>query len=577
MVTALQKESKIVGYRCDWPECEFLTCRKYVMVNHINGKHTNQRPYSCSMCNFNFVKRYFLKAHMHKVHKIPYDTNDDDDDEDGSSGGVGDRNDLMMNDPAVMAMMEENSYDNGDSCPSFPNKQSMAPLLKPKRKRKRAPPTSFDHKRLSLSSQNISSSSNDAAFGSSHYVNNGYQKPLQTPFLHHDGWKTCGGSQASLPQTPYECSNGYTSDYYHNSYQSFNNAPLPPLNEQPFSPSNTPNSKLMSNNSVDQYSASIAQRPFYAYSNSTTDMLTPPLSGGIAVNVATNNANNVHSSSNPFINAASQPSLNASMPETTSFNNLDSSYALTNGSNYCDEQFLSPPSSISSNGSSSVSQNSVYLGGNAQQQQFSSMAANSSSFYLHTPSPSPSSLTHSPASSSMGNYAAMATTPLAVGSVPCGPSSKNTANIVNGQHPPSSSSVPFDQTYAWQTQQQQQTTNAATCNTYYTPNSDLMNDYEMQHGYSHQGQQQSENGFSLMESGVPSAPFPFNTTTPTAPNTMIIDNCEQQFHRSNGWNNTFTTNQHASSATSGWWMECKSQQTHYTISCNLIDLILHSR
>ena len=60
---------KIVGYRCDWPECEFLTCRKYVMVNHINGKHTNQRPYSCDMCNFTFVKRYFLKAHMYKVHK----------------------------------------------------------------------------------------------------------------------------------------------------------------------------------------------------------------------------------------------------------------------------------------------------------------------------------------------------------------------------------------------------------------------------------------------------------------------------------------------------------------------------
>ncbi|KAH7636511.1 hypothetical protein HUG17_10481 [Dermatophagoides farinae] len=68
-IIALQKDMKIVGYRCDWPECEFLTCRKYVMVNHINGKHTNQRPYSCDMCNFTFVKRYFLKAHMYKVHK----------------------------------------------------------------------------------------------------------------------------------------------------------------------------------------------------------------------------------------------------------------------------------------------------------------------------------------------------------------------------------------------------------------------------------------------------------------------------------------------------------------------------
>ncbi|OTF81505.1 hypothetical protein BLA29_002737 [Euroglyphus maynei] len=68
-IIALQKDMKIVGYRCDWPECEFLTCRKYVMVNHINGKHTNQRPYSCDLCNFTFVKRYFLKAHMYKVHK----------------------------------------------------------------------------------------------------------------------------------------------------------------------------------------------------------------------------------------------------------------------------------------------------------------------------------------------------------------------------------------------------------------------------------------------------------------------------------------------------------------------------
>ena len=108
---------KIVGYRCDWPECEFLTCRKYVMVNHINGKHTNQRPYSCPLCNFNFVKRYFLKAHMHKVHKrrISIDGKDDDDDMPPSMRGDKRDHELMMD------SFDDNQFEGIPDTPETPN------------------------------------------------------------------------------------------------------------------------------------------------------------------------------------------------------------------------------------------------------------------------------------------------------------------------------------------------------------------------------------------------------------------------------------------------------------------------
>ncbi|UXI20532.1 hypothetical protein NH340_JMT06475 [Sarcoptes scabiei] len=313
-IIALQKDVKIVGYRCDWPDCEFLTCRKYVMVNHINGKHTNQRPYSCDMCNFTFVKRYFLKAHMYKVHKRRMSLDDKKDEND------------------------ENSL-NLNKC-DFNHKWNRSDVLK----------------------------KNPEPFSPDYYDYNG-SLSIATNEIHNESIVNA----CHPPNT------------YLNAYQSQNDDCI--VESKPFIQTDHTNA-MFEMNYDPNYSSSFNQSPMNnggSYENDSASLtripppdslLTPPLSNGCR----------------------------------RSMNNLDS---YGNSANYCRtstsnhsfrSEFLSPPSSISSNGSFSgchTDQSQSYrILNNGNCRTFPSTPnsfTNNSSFYLHTPSPSPSSLSHSPA------------------------------------------------------------------------------------------------------------------------------------------------------------------------------------
>lgn len=160
----------------------------------------------------------------------------------------------------------------------------------------------------------------------------------------------------------------------------------------------------------------------------TADLLTPPLSSG-----STQGGNCCRSGSISgtarMSNTPNNGSNLSSFPSQDSFNAESSSIGqqgnYQNTANGFDD-FLSPPSSISSSNSnfsgymncgsgamcvSEQSSNVASMNGSSNQRQASvggcaslsstpasASMANASSFYLHTPSPSPSSLSHSPAS-----------------------------------------------------------------------------------------------------------------------------------------------------------------------------------
>ena len=478
---------KIVGYRCDWPECEFLTCRKYVMVNHINGKHTNQRPYSCPLCNFNFVKRYFLKAHMHKVHKrrISIDGKDDDD----LIGGMKrDHSELMD------SSFDDEQYDGIDTMvPDTPS----TPI----------PVTSSKKAKNGIKTN---SSSTYAPKGPPFYSNpeSGYGPPYNScppplpppvpnttpnnsdiysmepttmvPNAYYNGYGTPNGTQPV--NGCYYGDDSYGSDLSNHGFKSnqLNNttsavfmtpspsssiaSPLPftangpgtpntkctsfnPITYEPFEspmyqqapPSNQPTQQQPFLNRSYSTPSSSSSSSMYSTCNSNTagpivksnsvgsnpminqtDLLTPPLSNGPNCG-GTRSTNDTAASMFPN-QSADQSTFTSFTDSTNGYTNNSSS----NGNNQGFDDFLSPPSSISSSGSNYSSSymgamcpdqqsgnnntsanvnSSVSANSGANQRQVNgntpTSMANASSFYLHTPSPSPSSLSHSPASASM--------------------------------------------------------------------------------------------------------------------------------------------------------------------------------
>ncbi|KAJ6221908.1 hypothetical protein RDWZM_000453 [Blomia tropicalis] len=426
-IIALQKNMKIVGYRCDWPECEFLTCRKYVMVNHINGKHTNQRPYSCPLCNFNFVKRYFLKAHMHKVHKrrISIDGKDDDD----LIGGMKrDHSELMD------SSFDDEQYDGIDTMvPDTPS----TPI----------PVTSSKKAKNGIKTN---SSSTYAPKGPPFYSNpeSGYGPPYNScppplpppvpnttpnnsdiysmepttmvPNAYYNGYGTPNGTQPV--NGCYYGDDSYGSDLSNHGFKSnqLNNttsavfmtpspsssiaSPLPftangpgtpntkctsfnPITYEPFEspmyqqapPSNQPTQQQPFLNRSYSTPSSSSSSSMYSTCNSNTagpivksnsvgsnpminqtDLLTPPLSNGPNCG-GTRSTNDTAASMFPN-QSADQSTFTSFTDSTNGYTNNSSS----NGNNQGFDDFLSPPSSISSSGSN---YSSSYMGAMCPDQQ----------------------------------------------------------------------------------------------------------------------------------------------------------------------------------------------------------------
>lgn len=371
---------KIVGYRCDWPECEFLTCRKYVMVNHINGKHTNQRPYSCDMCNFTFVKRYFLKAHMHKVHKrgMNEDKKDDDDllkrelDSDDHFDGN------LFDDTAPVLKKKfklHSGYYQGEKCDPdgshgsvFNGKQSLMNTGAQSNIYKHFKPVYDDYSNdpLQMNGSTNLYPDNDS-YNGNYPINKCFSANTSQQFDQTNGSFDIGNSNS------YD--NGYPNQNGPNMYGT------------------------MSQHAIEPTNSSITSV------NTMTSLLTPPLNNSQMVNgnYRRNSSNNqCYNNSNTLSDAYSfnDKTITGTHPQT--YSGLVSN---TGNNQFNMDEFLSPPSSISSSGSASYS--SCYMPGPDSMQpvrvttntsRTSNSLANSSSFYLHTPSPSPSSLSHSPAS-----------------------------------------------------------------------------------------------------------------------------------------------------------------------------------
>ena len=537
---------KIVGYRCDWPECEFLTCRKYVMVNHINGKHTNQRPYSCPLCNFNFVKRYFLKAHMHKVHKRRISIDKDGDDDCSSPGGGLKRDhDLMMD------SFDDSQFDgfDGPDTPATP----MTPISNgSSSSNKKARREEMNGYGQSFYSNPISSQHDPSSFGlaycgpgqmmnssSSDYLNSAQQQQYHADSfismsncygandvsmisgrvptmmngivnggcgiyqddsaisditgipgnsLQSSSFKNNATMQSSavfmtpspsssmsspLPFTAngsntnpkfgfgpsiydsnnsFDCGTGQqTSPMYPTSNDTYNSLSISSQQQQPpfltrsYSQSSAQSTQSMYGNncSVPVKSGSVGSNPMLNQS----ELLTPPLSNSSTTNCCRNGivsngllSNSTTASPNKMFGSKSQTTVDSYLSSSQSFINdsaiVPSSYSSCNNNSGPNnfEDFLSPPSSISSSGSANYSSGPYVTGmcpettgsstnsgnnnnnsgvsngsGSANQQRQAPVGcptlsstptslATASSFYLHTPSPSPSSLSHSPAS-----------------------------------------------------------------------------------------------------------------------------------------------------------------------------------
>lgn len=365
---------KIVGYRCDWPECEFLTCRKYVMVNHINGKHTNQRPYSCDMCNFTFVKRYFLKAHMHKVHKRGMNEDKKDDDE------------LIKREHDSDDHFDGNLYDD------------TTPILKKKFKlhsgyyqTDKCDPDGFNGKQSLIN--NVGAQPN--IYKQFKPVYDDYSTdPLQmngttNPYADNDSYNGNYPTNKCFPANTSQHFDQTNGSFDIGNSISYDNGYPNPNGPNMYGP--------MSQQTIDSNNSSVT--PI----NTMTSLLTPPLNNTQMVNgnYRRNSSNNqCYNNTLSDTYAFNDKTITGTHPQT--YTGLMSN---TGNNQFNMDEFLSPPSSISSSGSGSYS--NCYMPGTDSMQpvrvttnnsRTSNSLANSSSFYLHTPSPSPSSLSHSPAS-----------------------------------------------------------------------------------------------------------------------------------------------------------------------------------
>lgn len=376
---------KIVGYRCDWPECEFLTCRKYVMVNHINGKHTNQRPYSCPLCNFNFVKRYFLKAHMHKVHKqrVSGDKKEEEEESDSPS-----KRDLLMAEEGhegKKARSHSSAYyaRNGDSYSAYPDT-----------------PTGYAHYgqygpgqygaygEASVFGQDNDSFGSDLSQSGLHPANPAFKAShaLMTPSPSSSGASPLPFGPSKPFQAGYDPPNAGFEGYYPSGPP---RPPPPPQRTYPAAGKTLPAKQEQPTPPLPANCCRSAQG-------------LPPTSLADAFQSATQ------------VNHTSQPD---SFPFDPSGGHAYSANQVTSGHNFDD--FLSPPSSISSSGSNfsgcysgpgcaPADQMTTARPGGRPLSNTPTSIASASSFYLHTPSPSPSSLSHSPAAAS--TYSAITTT-----------------------------------------------------------------------------------------------------------------------------------------------------------------------
>ncbi len=61
---------RIIGYRCNWIGCHYISNTRELLISHINFVHLRQRPFSCNKCDLKFTADYYLRKHKRTVHSI---------------------------------------------------------------------------------------------------------------------------------------------------------------------------------------------------------------------------------------------------------------------------------------------------------------------------------------------------------------------------------------------------------------------------------------------------------------------------------------------------------------------------
>ncbi len=61
---------KIIGYRCDWKGCHYISPKKVQIMTHLNCRHLKQKPFGCDNCKQSFISNHLLLQHKKIVHKV---------------------------------------------------------------------------------------------------------------------------------------------------------------------------------------------------------------------------------------------------------------------------------------------------------------------------------------------------------------------------------------------------------------------------------------------------------------------------------------------------------------------------
>ena len=63
----------ILGFGCNWTECQFICCKRSDINLHINAKHTNDKQFKCDQCESVFSSEKYLKAHKSHKHRVDFE------------------------------------------------------------------------------------------------------------------------------------------------------------------------------------------------------------------------------------------------------------------------------------------------------------------------------------------------------------------------------------------------------------------------------------------------------------------------------------------------------------------------
>jgi len=69
MPVAIKKKNNLVGFRCNYLDCDYKNHGLESVKEHINRYHMNEKPFICDTCGLGFPGKPGLLSHS-RIHKI---------------------------------------------------------------------------------------------------------------------------------------------------------------------------------------------------------------------------------------------------------------------------------------------------------------------------------------------------------------------------------------------------------------------------------------------------------------------------------------------------------------------------